>query len=70
MVKSDLRMLALYMYFNWTGIWGGETLSLTLLYIRLYVYLYMGAVKRDDSFSHITCLTVFRTLCFSLTWLR
>ena len=25
-VKSALRMLALYMYFNGTGIWGGETL--------------------------------------------
>ena len=28
MVKSALRMLALYMYFNGTGIWGGETLWL------------------------------------------
>ena len=25
-VKSDVRMLALYMYFNGTGIRGGETL--------------------------------------------
>ena len=25
-VKSALRMLALYMYFNRTGIWGGETI--------------------------------------------
>ena len=24
-VKSALRMFALYMYFNGTGIWGGET---------------------------------------------
>ena len=24
-VKSALRMLALYMYLNGTGIWGGET---------------------------------------------
>ena len=26
-VKLALRMLALYMYFNGTGIWGGETLK-------------------------------------------
>ena len=26
MVKSDLILLALYMYFNGTGIWGGETI--------------------------------------------
>ena len=26
-VKSALRMLALFMYFNRTGIWGGETTS-------------------------------------------
>ena len=28
MVKSDLRMLALYMYFNGFGIWGGETMCM------------------------------------------
>ena len=27
-VKSALRMLALYMYFNGTGIWGGETMCM------------------------------------------
>ena len=32
-VKSALRMLALYMYFNGTGIWGGETMY-TILFSR------------------------------------
>ena len=27
-VKSALRMLALYMYFNGTGIWGAETMCM------------------------------------------
>ena len=28
MVKSDLRMLAIYMFFNGTGICGGETMCM------------------------------------------
>ena len=33
MVKEALIMLALYMYFNGTGNWGGETTYLHLLVI-------------------------------------
>ena len=39
MVKSALRMLALYMCFNGTGIWGGETMCMENIDSGLGLYI-------------------------------
>ena len=39
MVKSALRMLALYTCFNGTGVWGGETLW-DELFVVYYLHIY------------------------------
>ena len=40
-VISALGILALYMRFNGTGIWGGETLSIRIKIVRTFEYLHI-----------------------------
>ena len=41
MVKSACGIEAVYMCFNGTGIWGGETLTAGAEYIRVLIFYYL-----------------------------
>ena len=57
MVNSALRILALHMCFNGTGIWGGETMCIKGYYI--IIFLLLNANKTylfcDYLFSYSRC---------------
>ena len=62
---SALRMLALYMRFNGTGVWGGETLCVN---ISTWIFVVLRLYLNDIIFIfqvYYMCLVVILLLLFS-----